>query len=153
LGYFSALSSGQEYVFSFDCLYRLGGMNFNMSNFYVEVIKYGLLPIVASGIGALVWYLIQQYRLWRGQEGLKLRQNIVVTVFVIVYLMYPTISNMSFSLFNCVALDDGNSYLKRDMSVECWTGAHQKVAVPIGLTFILFWVIGFPAFIFYRLWK
>lgn len=58
LGYFSALSSGQEYVFSFDCLYRLGGMDFNMSNFYVEVIKYGLLPVVASGLGAALWYLI-----------------------------------------------------------------------------------------------
>lgn len=76
-----------------------------------------------------------------------------MTVFVIIYLMYPTICNLSFSLFNCAKLDDGNSYLKRDMSVQCWTGNHSKMAVPIALTFILFWVFGFPVFIFYQLYR
>jgi hypothetical protein len=67
--------------------------------------------------------------------------------------MYPTISNASFSLLNCQTLDDGNSYLKKDYSIQCWVGEHKRIGVSIALVMIFFWVIGFPVYIFYELFN
>jgi hypothetical protein len=116
LQYFSAISSAQEYVFSFDCIYKQTGFNAGVSTFYIEVIKYGLMPIVFSAFAALVTYGLDQYRAYRGytHNRINLKQTITVTTFVLVYLTYPSITNLSFSMFNCFSLDDGHSYLRRD---------------------------------------
>ena len=148
LQYFSALSSSQEYIFSFYCIYRQTGIDSALTSFYIEVIKYGLLPIICSAIAALLWYLYSIYKRKKYDQAINLKQNIIVTSFVIVYLLYPTISNLCFSLFNCYLLDDGKSYLMRDFSIECWVGSHRRISLAMGLTFILIWVIGFPVTIF-----
>lgn len=75
----------------------------------------------------------------------------IVTAFILVYLTYPSVTNLSFSLFNCYTLDDGKSYLRRDFNVECWTKEHYRMALAIGLPFIIIWVVCFPAYIFYHL--
>jgi hypothetical protein len=122
-----------------------------MSSFYIEVVKYGLMPIALSLVAAILWYFYYLYKKMKYEIDVDLSQNLKVTIFVIIYLMYPTISNVSFSLLNCQTLDDGKSYLKRDYSIECWAGSHKGVGVTIALVFIIFWVIGFPLFIFYKL--
>jgi len=119
-----------------------------VSIFYIEVVKFGILPILVSFLAAVLWYLYYLYKK-SSSSDVNVMQNIKVTIFVIIYLMYPTISNASFSLLNCQTLDDGKSYLKKDYSVQCWEGSHLTAGISIALTFIAFWVIGFPCFIFY----
>ncbi|TNV87766.1 hypothetical protein FGO68_gene11233 [Halteria grandinella] len=153
LEYFSSINSAQEYVFSFDCIYKQLNIGDSTPFLYKEVIKYGLMPIFFSLVAALIWYFIHQYYLKIKKVQICLERNIKVSMFVIVYLIYPSIINFSFSLFNCFSLDDGNSYLKRDFQIQCWTSEHKLMALPIGLCFIFVWVIGFPAVIFYILNK
>jgi hypothetical protein len=50
-------------------------------------------------------------------------------------------------------MDDGKSYLRRDFSVQCLTSSHLKMALAIGLPYILIWVIGTPAYFFIKLYK
>jgi hypothetical protein len=122
-----------------------------ISSFYIEVIKMGLLPIAVSLIAAAMWYTA--YVVCYKESLLDIKCNLEVTVFVILYLTYPTITNMSFSLFNCQELENGRSYMVKDFSVECWTGTHLSVAVPVGIVFILVWVVGFPVFAFMKLYR
>eukprot|EP00347_Sterkiella_histriomuscorum_P000091 403377218 len=53
----------------------------------------------------------------------------------------------------CQKLDEGKSYLKTDYSIECWTGDHSSLGLVIGLTYIFFWTLGFPIFVFLMLRK
>lgn len=152
LQYFASLSSAQEYVFSFDCIYKQTGFSAGVPTIYIEVIKYGLMPVFFSFFAAAVWYLIHLYQLRYNKVRINLKRNVIVSTFVIIYLVYPSITNLSFSLFNCFSLDDGNSYLKRDFSIECWSGNHTTMALWIGLIFIFVWVIGFPVFIYHKLY-
>lgn len=101
LKYFSAISSTQQYVFSFYCMYRQLGIDNGMSPFYFEVIKYGTMPIILSILAAFFWYLWGIYKRYKTGTEINYTLSLKVTVFVIIYLMYPTISNMSFSLINC----------------------------------------------------
>ena len=61
------------------------------------------------------------------------------------------ISKMCFSLYNCFSYEDGNSYLKKDMTIKCWEGNHTKMSFIIGLLFIIVWTISFPIYIYIAL--
>jgi hypothetical protein len=121
-----------------------------MPTFYIKVLSFGLLPLVAITLSWLVWKPVDVIKRLRGKR-INLVQNARVTAFILIYLMYPTITNLSFSLFNCLKLDDNRHYLRRDLSVQCWTPDHLKIAFGIGIPLIVFWVIGFPTYIFFRL--
>lgn len=110
------------------------------------------MPVAFSLIAGILWIFVYLYKKAKG-ETINLLQNVAVTTYVIIYLMYPSITNLTFSLFNCFRLDDGISYLKRDFEVQCWEGNHARMALAIGLPFIAFWVIGYPVFIFVRLYR
>ena len=117
LTYFSFIQSSQEYVFSTDCIAKQLGIETNTSMFFIKVIIYGLMPLISSFFAGIIWFVIYFVKLYKDGIEIQLKQNIKVTFFIIVYLMYPSISNLSFSLFNCFELDDGHSYLRRDFSV------------------------------------
>ncbi|CDW75737.1 UNKNOWN [Stylonychia lemnae] len=152
LNYFSYVSSSQERLFSFDCMYYQLGLK-NQSSFYIKVIMFGLMPIFFSLLGALFWVIVR-FTCKRGpNNSFDLSQNILVTSFVFIFILYPQITSISFGLFNCINYEDGTSYLKRDMTIQCWEGEHLKMALAIGLPFIFIWAIGFPAIVLWRLNK
>ena len=39
------------------------------------------------------------------------------------------------------------------MSIQCWSGEHLYLAVPIAMSFIVLWSIIFPAYIWYQLYR
>ncbi|TNV87899.1 hypothetical protein FGO68_gene396 [Halteria grandinella] len=154
LDVFSFITSSLEILVSFDCMMLKSGLSNNtgVSTFYYKVIAYGVAPIFATLIAAAFWYVIYLLKTPKKQRKYKLKRQIIQTSFIIIYLLYPTITNLSLSLFNCVRLEDGEIYLKRDFSVKCWSLNHQKMAIWIGTPMILIWVVGFPGYIFMRLW-
>ena len=80
-----------------------------------------------------------------------MRNNIMVTFYIICFLAYPLILTTSFSIYSCMEIDDGKKYLRRDFQIECWTPEHMKMALSIGIPIIIIWVLAFPAFIFIRI--
>lgn len=149
--YFSFIQTSQEYVFSTDCIAKLMGFEIKTSMFYIKVIVYGLMPLIATLIAGFVWFIIYMVKYYRNGVVVDIKQNIRVTFFIIVFLFYPSITNLSFSLFDCFTLDDNLSYLRRDFEIKCTTNQHLKMALSIGIPFILVWVIAFPVYIFQKL--
>jgi hypothetical protein len=138
-------------VFSTDCIAKQMGFEVKTSMFFIKVIVYGLMPLISMLIAGLVWFIFYMVKYYRYGVEVNIKLNMRVTFFVIIYLMYPSITNLSFSLFNCFSLDDNVSYLRRDFEIKCKTNDHLKMALSIGIPYILVWVISFPVYIFRKL--
>ena len=138
-------------MFSTDCIAKQLELEINTSMFFVKVIIYGLMPLFGGIIAGIVWSLVYFYRYYKDGIEINLKQNLRVTIFIILYLMYPSISNLSFSLFNCFSLDDGNSYLRRDFEIQCMTKDHIRMALGIGIPYISMWVVAFPVYMYKKL--
>jgi hypothetical protein len=84
-----------------DCLLKLQDIDPGIPLFYVKVILYGLIPIILGLICSFVWYIIYLFKkVCQGVE-IDVVQNLRVTFYIVVYLTYPSITNLCFSLFNC----------------------------------------------------
>lgn len=105
---------------------------------------YGLLPIFLLFISAIIWILIR-FTCARKSTDFKLWRYILVSGFVFTFLLYPDITRQAFSLFDCYNYENGNSYLKKDLSIQCWSGSHLKLALSIGLPMLILWTLLFPA--------
>eukprot|EP00347_Sterkiella_histriomuscorum_P000895 403374110 len=148
---FAFVSSQSQSIFSIDCFYS-NSQNLGVPIYYLKLIMTGLLPIILSSIAAIIWICVFLYKKRKNQE-MNLKRNIIVSTFIFTYLCYPIITNQNFATFSCQKLDEGKSYLKTDYSIECWTGDHSSLGLVIGLTYIFFWTLGFPIFVFLMLRK
>eukprot|EP00347_Sterkiella_histriomuscorum_P017723 403348241 len=142
LTYFSYASSAQETLLSFDCLYLSLGYS-SVSQNELKLILFGMLPIIFTFIGTLIWIIIK-ITIKRKDQNFSLIEKIEITAMIVNYLCYPQIITMMFSLFDCYQLDSNISYLKRDMDITCWNDYHNKLILSIGLPFIFVWTLLVP---------
>ncbi|CDW85178.1 UNKNOWN [Stylonychia lemnae] len=148
---FSFVSSSSQNIISFDCFYyQLGA--FQIESYYLRIIIYGITPIILSIIGAIIWLLVK-LTIKRNDRSFNASRNIQVTCYCIILLLNPIITNNTFSLFSCMKYEDGNYYLRKDMSIQCWNEKHLKMSLTIGVIIMGIWTIGFPIYIFIQLLK
>lgn len=55
-------------------------------------------------------------------------------------------------MFTCMELDDGNTYLRDDLDLECWTGVHLDYILFVAVPSLIVWCIGIPLGGFLLLW-
>ena len=70
-------------------------------------------------------------------------------------LVHPTLTRRSVQLLTCDRLGeaDPRMYLRKDMEVICWEGAHMAWALTIGVPFLILYAVGIPMvslFVIYR---
>ena len=124
---FSFLAKSLDYLVSFDCLFLTVGFfngqsNNQFSTFYLKLIAYGIAPIVLSlasaGLLGIRWYRKSESK----RKEFNFKKKLIVSTFIMIYVLYPTIVNLTLSLFNCIKLEGtGISYLNRDFTIKCWT--------------------------------
>lgn len=123
----------------------------------MKVIAYGMIPAILMFVGAIFWTIKYLYKKLRSKELFELKRSITVTCYILIYFFYPIIVNLTLSLFICTKLEDENGnlsfYLVRDMSVKCWTRDHYKYAIGIAVPLSIVWILGFPFYIFWKLYK
>jgi hypothetical protein len=113
----------------------------------------GTLPIAFGIFFSLFWLvylLVKKVKSgtpnWK--EWLKdLRLRVSANFFIIVQVLYPSISKYCFTLFDCTSGPNHQQYLKRDLTITCWGKDHLKICLSIGLPIFIVWIIGFPVFI------
>jgi hypothetical protein len=74
-------------------------------------------------------------------------RNCAATIFCFIFLIYPTITSYTFSMFTCTTVE-GVDYLKPDMSIECWSSTHINILLYFTLPIIIVWVFGYPIFVY-----
>jgi hypothetical protein len=154
--FFPIISQSQSLI-SLECLY-LVTENYYLylitSNPFYEILLVGLLPIAFGLLSSLIWLaslLVKKFRSrtttdWKDWL-MDLRLRVSANIFVIVQVLYPSITNACFSLFNCMAGPNQKRYLKRDVTIICWERDHLNICLSIGLPIMIFWILGFPTFI------
>jgi hypothetical protein len=79
-------------------------------NFYGKLLAMTLVPLVLStGLGI-------KYKLSKSDEQ---RNKCVAWFLKLTYLVFPGVSTVVFQAFPCYTFDDGSSYLKADLSIDC----------------------------------
>lgn len=117
---FSILSSSQEIFLSLDCYLNMSTFSHLtriLPSFYLKVLLFGLIPIMFGLISTVIWILIGFLMKKLRDREIDVRLNIEVTFFIIVFIAYPSITTLSFSLFNCQRIDNQSYYLRRDFSI------------------------------------
>jgi len=113
------------------------------NNFFYELIVATFVPIgLALGIG-LVYGLISITR-WNNGDGGAEKSSLFRLFLMLTYLVYPGVSSKIFrGLRPCHTLDDGESYMVEDYSINC---SSQTYAYLVSLCYIMtaVYVIGIP---------
>ena len=90
-----------------------------------------------------------QIRTPKGQQGFFTPASIVA-----MQLLYPTLTRYTFLLFSCRTLvGEQGLFLREDLSMRCYEGAHLYWAVGLGLPSLLIYVFGFPIAKFVAVYK
>jgi hypothetical protein len=63
------------------------------------------------------------------------------------FIAYPNIMQFMLNLFKCIDVD-GESRLKIDLEIGCWTPYHQIFAYAVALPSLIVWGVGLPILAF-----
>ena len=121
--------------------------------FYIKQIMFATAPFLASIVAFIYWYLKGMYD---GNNFFAKRSErfpttskdkYVATVVTIVYLIFPTLCSNTFKIFHCRNLVYGVGqqwYLAAAMEEPCYEGRHLVMALTLGVSQLLIFVLGIP---------
>ena len=109
---------------------------------------YSMLPFVLTLATFLLWMAA---KLICRRRQISVRLNTLVSFYLFAFLCYPQITQECFDMLDCVSFENGKSYLKSDLSIECWDTDHKRMALSIGLPLIFMWTLLFPLLIYLKL--
>ena len=73
------------------------------------------------------------------------KDQFILSLVILMYLLYPTLCKQVFRLFTCVEIGGLNKwYLSTDLQVECWMGYHQTMVLLLGIPQLIVYIIGLP---------
>ncbi len=70
--------------------------------------------------------------------------------FFIMLLVYPSCSQVVFAMFQCVPVDDGTSWLRQDLSIDCASPEHVQTSL-VAYVMLLVYPLGIPSYFAYKL--
>jgi len=79
------------------------------------------------------------------------RNNCIVSIIVLLFVVHPNISQYSFEVFACHEFEDGKVYLLPDNDISCATSSYNQWAFFVGLPGILLYALGIPILAFFGL--
>ena len=121
--------------------------------YYSKQLFFAMLPVFVALFSFLFWYAVGKKRdtsffaKRTNDEKNTPKDNFVVTMTSVLYLLYPTICKHSFGLFDCKKIGD-TWYLRADLEEECYTGSHAQAVFSLGVTQFLLYVMGLPLIVF-----
>ncbi len=71
-----------------------------MPTLYTKALMFGIMPVIFGIIAAFVLVIIK-IACKRKSPTFRLIEKIIVTFFVLIYVLNPIIIKINFSLFNC----------------------------------------------------
>ena len=122
----------------------------NLSEYVVGMSFFAIAPIIFAVLSFPIFRLLKMKN--PQKYGTNYIRNFIATNITFIFLIYPTITSYTFGMFNCTEVE-GISYLTTDLSYECWSSDHISLLLKYTLPALLIWVIGFPVFIFFVLYR
>ena len=145
------VGASSETFLSFDCFasdYEIKGSF--PSNAFFKLFLVAFLPLILFVFVSLIWVCL---RLVNQRIVKSLERNIVISFISIMFLLHPKLTENALSIFRCIDIDDGESRVRLDTSMECYSSEHLKWIAIIGIPILIIWVIAMPIIAFILLWK
>jgi len=135
--------------------------------FYFKQASFASIPFLTVIMAFIVWYVYGSYKKTpffakrEQRDSSKLggssenkgtadtrqvitpKDKFVVTVTVVIYLIYPTLSKQAFEIFDCRDIG-GSEFLAVDLEQPCYTGNHMTAVLTLGLGQMLVFGFGLP---------
>lgn len=81
------------------------------------------------------------------------KNNLVLSIVVLLFVVYPNVSQYAFSAFTCQKIEEDKIYLLADPNIQCYTREHLAWAFLVGLPGILAYAVGIPFFAAFALFQ
>ena len=138
------VGSSSDTFLSFDCFVT----NFEItgpfpSNTFFKLFLMALLPIILFVIISMIWVVV---KLIRKQWIPDLKRNIAISFISIIFLLHPTLTENSLSIFQCVEIDDGENKVRIYTEMDCFNSEHISWCFILGFPILVIWVIFTPIF-------
>jgi len=127
-----------------DCMFE--------SNFLTGLITTTLFPIGLSGILFVIEKYFESRPDLKIQEIQEIRGQYFGYFLFLTFLVFPSVCTTIFQTFSCHKLDNGESYMRADYSIDCDSGEYTTAQVWAGLM-IFVYPIGIPLLYFILLFS
>jgi hypothetical protein len=168
---YDLLSSCGYSVFSLDCVMNTAGSSSHNSattstgcsvfddgrlrTFFISSIFIALLPAFGAITSGTFWsgaYIYSKHFGEHKRHGRKYWQYFLVSMCIILFLLYPSLSRTALKFFSCSREEIlGNRFLEADFNVICWSDEHLSWALTLGLLMLLGYSLGIPVFVYFLL--
>ena len=138
------VGSSSDTFLSFDCFvtdFEITGPF--PSNTFFKLFLMALLPIILFVIISMIWVVV---KLIRKQWIPDLKRNIAISFISIIFLLHPTLTENSLSIFQCVEIDDGENKVRIYTEMDCFNSEHISWCFILGFPILVIWVIFTPIF-------
>ena len=78
------------------------------------------------------------------------KDKFIVTVTMVVYLIFPTLCQQAFQIFDCKTVAEVQ-YLAIDLEHPCYEGDHMVAVLTLGISQLALFVVGLPLLVLYFL--
>ena len=138
------IGSSSDTFLSFDCFvtdYDITGPF--PSNTFFKLFLMALLPIILFIIISMIWIIVKLIcKKWIPD----LKRNIAISFISIIFLLHPTLTENSLSIFQCVEVDDGVRKVRIYTEMDCFNSEHISWCFILGFPILVIWVIFTPIF-------
>ena len=136
------IGASSEAFLSLDCFFRDASIKgFTPSTALFKIFLTGMLPLFLIFVSLVCWSVLYSISKKWFQD---FRRNVAVTIIVIIYLLHPTITKVSFEVFQWIRIDETEYRVKLDLDIVWFSAEHIKWCFILGFPMIMFWVIGCP---------
>ena len=137
-GFLKSISVWQVDV-PLDCFYPV--------SFHHKLVYKTLTPLVT-----IVLLLLYKWRLKDREQ----KATVLNWVFFVIFLFYPSCSAIIFRCFSCQEFDDGSSFLRADLSINCGSGSSgrsHQILTSYATLMLLIWPLGVPVLYGIVVWQ
>ena len=109
-----------------------------MTNYYAKLIFKCTWPLLAYALFGVAAKVLRK----RGKEDAA--DSMINFAFLLMFVLYPSISTGLLSSFYCVSIENAGSYLRVDLALDCNTAGHATMIV-FTIVMLCVHTIGTPA--------
>jgi len=123
------------------------------SDFHSLLLLRTIIPLaIMSLLSCTSWLLVREASVSseRGEARALLGGVLINLTFMILFCVYPSTSSTIFTTFQCEDLDDGSSWLRADLSIDCNSSKHVAMTTYAAIMIVVY-PLGAPAVYAYLL--
>jgi len=133
---------------------RAAGTTNSNNVYFLKLVFFAFLPVLLAAGDILFWIIYLRIKHRHKKEGRydSIKNDFIVTLVILLFLVHPNITKAMFSSFNCMSVE-GVYYLREDIDYVCYEGSHLIYLLIISVPSIILWSIGIPLAVLFVLIK